>query len=209
MLSDLEKSLYNQDYLAICGFDEVGIGPLAGPVVAACCIVPPKTHLKDIDDSKKLTSQQREQFFQKLQNNPNIAFGIGIIEPEMIDEINIHRAALLAMQHALEDMPLKPDYALIDGKFAPRLEIPHQVIIKGDGLITCIKAASIIAKVTRDAILKEYHKLYPQYSFNNHKGYGTKKHLLALQKHGPCPIHRRSYLPVKETHNLTALLSNI
>jgi ribonuclease HII len=204
MFSSIELSLFEQGY-KVCGLDEVGIGPLAGPVVAACCLIPPQSKKITLNDSKKCTPEERYSLFEQLSNDPNIYFEVGIIDNELIDQINILKASLLAMKQALEKMKDMPNYALIDGKYSPRLNIPHQKIIQGDGYIACIQAASIIAKVVRDELMIKADTLYPQYGFKEHKGYGTPEHLKAIKAHGPCPLHRQSYDPVKQASLLHLL----
>jgi ribonuclease HII len=196
-LKKIEKELRNQGYEYIAGIDEVGIGPLAGPVVAAACILPQRFILKNINDSKKLTEDQRNVVYDKLTSNKDVIYSLGIVEVKIIDQINIHQASLLAMKQAIEKLKVKPDYLLFDGTKHPLTTIPLEAIIKGDALVASIAAASIIAKVTRDNIMNDYHKKYPFYGFNLHKGYATEKHKKALIEHGPSVIHRKSYNPIK------------
>lgn len=191
-----ERKLWRQGLILIAGVDEAGRGPLAGPVVAAAVIFPPRTNIKGLNDSKKLSTRQRERLFIQIQKK---ALGIGIarVGPKIIDRINILRATLLAMKLAVKALPIQPDYLLIDGvRMKIDLPIEQESIIGGDGKSASIAAASIVAKVTRDRIMLKYHQKHPQYGFAAHKGYGTKLHMRKLQEHGPSSIHRRSFAPV-------------
>ena len=196
----LEKELINEGYNLVAGIDEAGRGPLAGPVVAACVVfdksfVVPKK-LETVKDSKKLTPKKREELFNVLQEHC-LEIGIGICDNNTIDRINILQAAFLAMKKAVGVLKNKPDFLLIDGGFKlPNSTFNQKNIVKGDNLVFSIAAASIIAKVTRDHIMEEYDKKYPQYEFIKHKGYGTKVHIENIKKYGPCPIHRMSFNPV-------------
>ncbi|NGX40971.1 MAG: Ribonuclease HII [Candidatus Anoxychlamydiales bacterium] len=192
-----EKELKMKGYKYIAGVDEVGIGPLAGPVVAAACILPERLIIKGVDDSKKLTEEVRVRIYDELVNNKAVVYSLGIVEVKIIDQINIHQASLLAMKQAILNLKIKPDYLLFDGRKHPIIPIESEAIIKGDSLCMSISCASIIAKVTRDRIMGDYHQKYPLYGFNLHKGYGTEKHRKALIEHGPSEIHRKSYDPVK------------
>ena len=176
----------------IAGFDEAGRGALAGPVVAAAVILPQNKLIPGLTDSKQLTELQRERFYAELQRQA-LAIGVGIIGNEEIDRLNILAATLKAMAAAITDLPLKPDYILIDGIKAPVLAISHKTIPKGDSLSISIAAASVVAKVTRDRLMCEFHEIYPQYRFNKHKGYPTRQHRAAIAQFGPCVIHRRSF----------------
>lgn len=191
-----ERKYQREGYQLIAGIDEVGRGPLAGPVVAAAVILPKEFYLPGIDDSKKLTEQKREQYFTAISNNA-IAIGIGKIENDEIDQLNIYEATKKAMLAAIVQLTPKPDFLLID---AVKLDTPSpsESIIKGDSLSISIAAASIIAKVTRDRILKDYDNKYPNYGFAKNAGYGTKQHLEAIKRYGITPIHRKSFSPVKE-----------
>ena len=189
-----------QGYQWIAGIDEAGRGPLAGPVVAAACIIPEGVYLSGINDSKKLTSEKREELYEKIRENPAILSGIGIVEAVIIDQVNILQATFQAMVAAIAQLSQKPDYILIDGNQLPirlKLELPCEGIVEGDSLSQSVMAAGILAKVTRDRIMLEHHKTWPDYSFDEHKGYGTGKHLESLKRLGPCPIHRRSFEPVQ------------
>ena len=180
----------------IGGLDEVGRGPLAGPVVAACVILPDGFSLDGINDSKKLTERQRERADIRIRAEA-VAIGLGVVEPEMIDRINILQATRQAMREAFLSLDPPPDCVLIDGLPVPAFPCPYQqAIVGGDGLCASIAAASIIAKVARDRMMRAYDVVYPQYGFAGHKGYGAAKHLEALRANGPCPIHRRSFAPV-------------
>jgi len=195
----IEKGLYRQGLLAVAGCDEVGRGPLAGPVVAASVILPQDCDSRIFLDSKQLSHKRRAQLFDLL-HQMDAVIGIGVVSEKKIDEINILQASLLAMKISVEELATKgaaPDYVLVDGKF----EIPHpvsqQALIKGETKSASIAAASIVAKITRDRMMDDYHDTYPVYNFRKHKGYPTKAHRAALAEHGPCPIHRRSFKGVK------------
>jgi ribonuclease HII len=199
-LTAFEERARSQGYKCIAGVDEAGRGPLAGPVVAAACIIPENCYLPGIDDSKKLTAEERERLYQMIKENPEILSGVGIVEALMIDQINILQATFQAMVAAILQLKQKPDYLLFDGNQIPKslqLEMPCEGIVQGDSLSLSVMAAGILAKVTRDKIMLEHHKTWPGYCFDEHKGYGTEKHLERLKEIGPCPIHRRSYEPVK------------
>lgn len=196
-----EKHLWKKGYKYVAGLDEAGRGPLAGPVVAAAVIISAKLQfktkslLKEVRDSKKLSPKKREMLYKLLTKEPNIEWGIGRVSENMIDKINILEATKLAMKKAVNN--LKTDYLVLDGNFKIDLDIPQKPIRKGDSKIFSIAAASIIAKVTRDRIMKRYHKKYPKYGFDKHKGYATKFHRQVLRKHGPCKIHRMSFRPIR------------
>lgn len=184
-------------YRLIAGVDEAGRGPLAGPVVAASVILDPDVLIPDVDDSKKLSESKRESLYDEIQEKA-IAVGVGAANNETIDRINILQASLKAMSQAVRGLSVQPDYLLIDGQHCPDVNLHKKAIVGGDGLSLSIAAASIIAKVTRDRIMKEFDKVYPCYGFAKNKGYPTPAHLSALQKFGPCDIHRRSFAPVAE-----------
>ena len=193
-----ERELKKNGYKIIAGVDEAGRGPLAGPIVAAAVILPSKIKLKDLADSKMLTAEKRRKLFQQIKEQA-VGIGLASIDHLMIDKINIGKADLLAMKQAVQALKPKPDFLLIDGEyFRVNLSIPQSGINDGDKYCASIAAASIIAKVTRDRIMLRLHKKYPQYQFDQHKGYGTEKHLARLKKYGPCPIHRRSFRLVRE-----------
>lgn len=199
-LRQQEELLWATGYLYIAGVDEVGMGCLAGPVIAAAVVLPPHISIPGIDDSKALSPTQRETLAQEIRRTAPV-IGIGMVTPSDIDRLNIHRAGLQAMQLAIASLTPQPEYVLIDGRFTLPLGIPQQALIRGDQQSYSIAAASIIAKVYRDQVMVQYHDQYPVYGFARHKGYGTPEHLAALRTYGPCPIHRRSYRPV-ETANL-------
>ncbi len=183
--------------MLIAGVDEVGRGPLAGPVVASAVILDPDHIISGLQDSKRLSPRKREAFFDIIMGN-SIAVGVGVVGVKEIDDINILNASLKAMNKALNDMDINPDVIYVDGnRTVPGIEIEQYAIIKGDSLKPSIMAASIIAKVTRDKMMIEYSKKYCNYGFERHKGYGTKYHLNALKEHGPCSLHRRSFAPVR------------
>jgi ribonuclease HII len=196
-LMAFESRARQQGFKWIAGVDEAGCAPLAGPVVAAACILPEKLRLSGIDDSKKLTPEEREELYQKIMENPDILLGVGIVDALIIDQINILQATFEAMIVAIGQLKQKPDYALVDGNRLPKLEMPCEGIVKGDTLSQSIMVAGILAKVTRDRIMIEHHKTWPDYGFAEHKGYPTPKHFEMLKKLGPCPIHRKSFGPVR------------
>ncbi len=187
-----ERSLWKKGIKLIAGIDEAGRGPLAGPVVAAAVIFPKKIKPFDLNDSKKLSPRQREKFYELIWDQA-MAVGIGYSNEKIIDEINILQATYRAMREAVASLPIIPDYVLVDGREIPDLNIQQTAIVKGDGKCFSIAAASIIAKVTRDRLMIEYDRKYPNYNFARHKGYPTKKHIQAILKHGTCPIHRASF----------------
>ncbi len=193
----LEHEAVNKGYTYIAGVDEAGRGPLAGPVVSGAVILPQGFSLDGIDDSKKLSERKRSLLFPQIKENA-IAVGVGICSHTEIDQINILQASLLSMKRAVENLEQQPDFLLIDGKFTIDTAIDQAAIIKGDSKSISIAAASIIAKVTRDAIMKQLHEQYPVYGFDRHKGYPTKAHKQAILEHGPCPVHRISFRGVKE-----------
>ena len=190
---EIENSFYCDDIQVICGVDEAGRGPLAGPVCAAAVILPKGLELPGLTDSKKLTDKKRRELFPLIQEQA-VAYGIGLATEQEIDEINILQATFLAMQRALDQMSVKPDLALIDGNRAKDFGVPVKTVVKGDSLCANIAAASILAKVTRDNLMVEMAEKYPQYGFEIHKGYGTKAHYAALREAGPSPIHRMTFL---------------
>lgn len=196
-LSIYESKARSQGYRLIAGVDEAGRGPLAGPVVAAACILPKGLSIPGIDDSKKLSAEKREKIYAELQQNPSILSGVGVVEALIIDQVNILQATLHAMTAAILKLQEKPDYLLVDGNRLPPVKIPGKAVIKGDTLSQSIMAAAILAKVTRDKIMKEIDQKWPGYGFAVHKGYPTPQHLTALRLLGPCPEHRRSYGPVQ------------
>jgi len=190
-----EKELYKAGYQTIAGIDEVGRGPLAGPVVAAAVILPPGCKIKGLNDSKKIPKKKHQEIYQAVLDKA-LAVGIGLIDNEVIDQVNIYEATKLAMKEALSKLSLKPDYLLIDAMKLD-IDIPQESIIKGDANSLSIAAASIVAKVTRDKLMADYDKEYPGYDFAQNAGYGTKSHLQGLERNGVTPIHRKTFEPVK------------
>ena len=190
---EIEDSLYGKGAQVICGVDEAGRGPLAGPVCAAAVILPKHLEIPGLNDSKKLTDKRRRELYPVIMQNA-LAYGIAFADHREIDEINILQATYLAMERALLQLTIKPDVVLIDGNRAKDFGIPVQTVVHGDSLSANIAAASILAKVTRDNVMLEMAERYPQYKFEVHKGYGTKAHYEAITQHGPCPIHRMTFL---------------
>ena len=201
---EFEQALWQSGITRIAGVDEAGRGPLAGPVVAAAAILPSRwaemglpVELVGLNDSKLLTEAQRETYFEFLTRCAEIEFAIAAVEAGVIDRINILQATHRAMNDALAQMNPLPPHALVDGKPVKTLRVPQTAIVKGDARSFSIAAASVLAKVTRDRLMREYHVKFPEYGFDEHKGYGTAKHLAAIKKHGACPIHRKSFAPLK------------
>ncbi|AGC69044.1 ribonuclease HII [Thermoclostridium stercorarium subsp. stercorarium DSM 8532] len=194
-MSEFEIHARKQGFVHIGGIDEAGRGPLAGPVVAGCVVLPENCFIEHLNDSKKLTPSMRDRLFDIIIEEA-VDYGIGMVMPEEIDEINIYNATKKAMMQAVSNMKKTPDYLIIDAMELP-LQISQLSLKKGDSLSISVAAASIIAKVTRDRWMEEAHKLYPQYGFDRHKGYGTEEHMEAIRKYGLCPIHRKSF-----THGL-------
>ena len=190
---EIEDGLYCDEIKVICGVDEAGRGPLAGPVCAAAVILPPHLEIPGLTDSKKLTDKKRRELFPVIREQA-IAYGIGYASEQEIDEINILQATFLAMQRALDQLAVRPDLALIDGNREKNFGLPVKTVVKGDSLSANIAAASVLAKVSRDDLMLEMAEKYPEYGFDVHKGYGTKAHYAALTEHGPSPIHRRTFL---------------
>lgn len=190
---DLEKEIRERGFTAVCGVDEAGRGPLAGPVVAAAVILPQGIALPGVNDSKKITEKKREILFDFVKENA-LAYGIGEASETEIDEINILQATFVAMRRAIEALQIPADFALIDGNRIAGLSIPAETVVGGDGRVLSIAAASILAKVTRDRYMREMAVQYPQYGFEKHKGYGTKAHYAAIAEHGICPLHRKTFL---------------
>lgn len=199
-MSQYERMYKKQGYTNIAGIDEVGRGPLAGPVVAAAVILPDDFNILGIDDSKKLTENKREELFVSIREVA-ISIGVGIVDAKEIDEINIYEATKKAMGAAISDLHILPDFLLVDA-MKLTTPFPSEAIIKGDSKSISIAAASIIAKVTRDRMMKEMAQSYPEYHFEQNMGYGTREHLEALQQYGATPFHRRTFAPVKELNNL-------
>ena len=190
---EYEERLYSEGYVSVCGCDEAGRGPLCGPVVAAAVILPLGIEIEGLNDSKKLTEKKREKLFDIIKEKA-IAYAIAEASPEEIDEINILNASMLAMRRAVEALPTKADFALIDGNCSRGFEIPTETVVSGDAKSCSIAAASILAKVTRDRGCIELDRQYPMYGIAKHKGYPTKDHMNAVREHGPSPIHRRTFL---------------
>ncbi len=190
---EIEEGFYAQGVKVICGVDEAGRGPLAGPVCAAAVILPPHLDIPGLTDSKKLTDKKRRELFPLIQEQA-LAWGIGFATEQEIDGINILQATFLAMQRALDQLSIRPDLALIDGNREKDFGLPVKTVVKGDSLSLNIAAASVLAKVTRDDLMETLGETYPQYGFEIHKGYGTRAHYAALTEHGPCPAHRMSFL---------------
>lgn len=188
-----EDSFKTDTIKMICGVDEAGRGPLMGPVVAAACILPPDVEIIGLNDSKKLSEKKREALFEQIKEKA-LAYSVAFATVEEIEELNILNATMLAMRRAVEGLSIPADMALIDGNSSRGFDIPTKTVVKGDATVPAIAAASILAKVTRDHMCNEYDKEYPDYGFAKHKGYGTKAHMDAIRKFGPCPIHRPSFL---------------
>lgn len=192
-LWELEGQLYDSGLTCLCGVDEAGRGPLAGPVCAAACILPRGLELEGLNDSKKLTEKRREKLFEQITAQA-VSYGIAFAGVEEIEELNILGATYLAMNRAIEKLSVKPELALIDGNRNAGITVPSRTVIHGDGLCADIAAASILAKVTRDRYMVELAAQYPQYGFDRHKGYGTQAHYAAIREFGPSPVHRPSFL---------------
>ena len=192
-----ERQLWRQGYQHVAGVDEVGVGPLAGPVVAAAVLFHADIHIAGVDDSKRVPPATRMRLAEEIRARA-LAVGVGVVAVEDIDRLNIYHAALEAMRRAVAGLALTPDYLLVDARTVPGLAIPQLPMIKGDARSFSIAAASIVAKVTRDALMTELAARYPEYGFAEHMGYGTPAHLDAIQRFGPCPAHRRSFAPVRQ-----------
>lgn len=192
-----ERKLKRAGYKLIAGVDEAGRGPLAGPVVASAVILSSTRFKSEINDSKKLSAKKREKAHKEILKKA--AVGVGIVDEKTIDEINIYHATIKAMQIAISNLNIPPDYVIVDGRMKLPAKCPVKCIVKGDSKSLSIAAASIVAKVTRDEIMMKYHSQYPEYNFARHKGYPTRMHVSSLKRHGPSPIHRLSYRPVRES----------
>ena len=191
---EFEKAALNSGFNAVCGVDEAGRGPLAGPVCAAAVILAPDTVIEGLDDSKKLSEKKRERLFDVITEKA-ISFSVAFGTLEEIESLNILEATFIAMNRAIDGLSVKPDFALIDGNRTPKnIKIPCETVIKGDSKSMSVAAASVLAKVTRDRLMLKYDAEYPQYDFKKHKGYGTKEHIEFIKKYGPCEIHRLSFL---------------
>ncbi len=196
-MSVFERDLAMRGFSCVAGVDEAGRGPLAGPVVAAACVLYPGFFLFGLNDSKQLTAEKRSELYLSLVNDPLIFYGLGVVDVEEIDRLNILQASLLAMQKALLTLPKRPDYMLVDGNVLPKVDFPGKAIVEGDAKSLSIAAASVFAKVTRDRLMDELDEKYPLYGFKKHKGYATLEHRKAIEEFGPCPIHRKSFEPIK------------
>jgi ribonuclease HII len=210
---EFERALWRQNVRRIAGVDEAGRGPLAGPVVAAAAILPARwaesglpAGLTGLNDSKQLTSAQREKFFSFLTACGEIEFAIAQIDAAQIDEINILQATHRAMNAALAQLNPQPQHALVDGRPVRTMRVPQTAIVKGDARSYSIAAASVLAKVTRDRLMLEFHAQFPEYGFAEHKGYGTARHLAAIEQFGACPIHRKSFAPLKQPESQSGTL---
>ncbi len=201
-----ERKLWAEGLEAVAGVDEVGVGPMAGPVVAAAVIFPPEVFIKGVHDSKQLTAEHREALFPLIREQA-IAIGLGVAEVEEIDRRNIYHATMAAMIRAIEALDRKPNHVLVDGRTIPGIVLPQTRIVGGDRKSFCIAAASIIAKVTRDRMMRDYDAAYPAYGFARHKGYCTAEHVAAVKQLGPSPIHRTSFAPVAMAAQLKLNLS--
>ncbi len=192
-----EKRARDLGYTMIAGVDEAGRGPLAGPVVAVCCSLGKNLRIEGIDDSKKLTPKKREEIYQILSSHSDVHYSVGVVDAREIDRINIYQATINAMLAAIDGMSKNPDYVIVDGMNLPHPNIVTEKVIKGDTLSLSVGAASIMAKVIRDGIMRKFHEKWPCYNFIRHKGYPTEEHIRMLKEHGPCEIHRASFEPVK------------
>jgi len=207
---EFERALWQKSLARVAGVDEAGRGPLAGPVVAAAAILPAKwaeaglpRELEGLNDSKQLTEMQREKFFTFITTCGEIEFAISEVDAAQIDEINILQATHRAMNDALAKLNPQPQHALVDGRPVKTMRVPQTAIVKGDACSYSIAAASVLAKVTRDRLMLEFDRQFPEYGFAGHKGYGTEQHLAAIAAHGPCPIHRKSFAPLKPKKQVT------
>ena len=193
MTWEYEERAWKNGFEAVCGVDEAGRGPLAGPVAAAAVILPEGLVIEGLNDSKKLTEKRRDALYDVITREA-LCWAVGLADEREIDEINILQATFSAMRRAVEGLSRVPDYVLVDGNRDPSIGLPTATLVGGDGKAACIAAASVLAKVTRDRLMCEYDELYPVYGFAKHKGYGSKAHYRALLEHGPCPIHRMTFL---------------
>lgn len=187
-----EQQLHAQGYALVAGVDEAGRGPLAGPVFAAAVILDEKDVIPQIRDSKKITEKKREELYDYIVEHAR-AYAVCCVDEKEIDRINILRATHKAMYEAVKKLSVQPDFVLIDGNSIGDMDVPHACVVKGDATVSCIAAASILAKVSRDRFVRAYEEQYPQYGFSQHKGYGTKAHIAAIREYGLCPVHRRSF----------------
>lgn len=192
-----EKDCYRQGFHCVAGLDEAGRGPLAGPVVASAVILPVDVPISGLDDSKKLTPKERSILYPVIFEKA-MSVGVGLVNHDVIDEINILQATILAMRKALQNLCVSPDFLLVDALTLPLTEIPQKALIKGDRRSLSIAAASIVAKVTRDRLMQDYHRQFPKYGFLSHKGYPTPEHLKRIREYGPCAIHRKTFRGVEQ-----------
>ena len=197
VLLRLERNLWRSGVTRVAGVDEVGVGPLAGPVVAAAVILPHTVKVRGVDDSKTLTAARREELAARIRACA-LGVGIGVVDVTDIDRLNIYRAALEAMRRAVVALPIVPEHVVVDARRIPDLSIPQTPLIDGDARSYCVAAASIVAKVVRDQLMRDLDRLYPQYGFRDNMGYGTSQHLAAIDRCGPSPVHRRSFAPVRQ-----------
>jgi len=197
VLLRIERDLWRAGISLVAGVDEVGVGPLAGPVVAAAVIIPEGMRLRGVDDSKKLTAALREVLATEIAARA-LGIGVGVVEVADIDRLNIYRAALEAMRRAVLALPFTPEHIVVDARRIPEIDVPQTALIHGDGRSFSVAAASIVAKVARDRMMRDLDVLYPHYGFRDNMGYGTPVHLAAIDQHGPSPVHRRSFAPVRE-----------
>ena len=193
-----ELRLHAEGIFPVAGIDEAGRGPLAGPVVAAAVILPPDFKGDGLNDSKKLPAKSRNEHYARLIETPDVVWAVAIVEPEVIDRLNILRATHQAMREAVESLSSLAAHALIDGLPVRPFPVNHTALVGGDGISLSVAAASIVAKVTRDRLMDSHAAAWPEYGFERHKGYATPEHLASLRRHGPCPIHRRSFAPVAQ-----------
>jgi len=197
VLLRVERSLWRSGVTKVAGVDEVGVGPLAGPVVAAAVILPHTVKVRGVDDSKTLTAARREELAAQIRACA-VGVGIGVVEVTDIDRLNIYHAALEAMRRAVVALPIAPDHVVVDAHRIPDLSMPQTPLIDGDARSYCVAAASIVAKVVRDDLMRDLDRRYPQYGFGDNMGYGTSLHLAAIDRYGPSPVHRRSFAPVRQ-----------
>jgi len=192
----LETLLWRVGLKHVAGADEVGMGPLAGPVIAAAVVMPPGSYVDGVADSKVLTAAARERLAEEIHRRA-LTVGIGVVEPEEIDRLNIYQAGLCALRRAVDALAVVPEFVLVDGREIPGLAMPQSAYPKGDSFVCSIAAASIVAKVHRDGLMRDLDRLYPGYGFARHMGYSTRAHFAAIREYGPSPIHRRSFAPVR------------
>jgi len=197
VLLRVERELWRSGVVRVAGVDEVGVGPLAGPVVAAAVILPHTVKVRGVDDSKTLTAARREELAAKIRACA-LGIGLGIVDVPDIDRLNIYHAALEAMRRAVVALPIAPEHVVVDARRIPDLNMPQTPLIDGDARSYCVAAASIVAKVARDGLMRDLDRLYPEYGFVENMGYGTPQHLAAIDRCGPSPVHRRSFSPVRQ-----------